>query len=121
MRGSLFLIVSGSALYLLASLGLGLLISATVKKQFLASQLVLVISFMPTLMLSGFIFDLKSAPPAAYYIAHGFPATWYVDLLQTLFLVGNIPELIIRDFLIMFCFAACTLSLAGRKIKKSLE
>jgi ABC-2 type transport system permease protein len=76
---------------------------------------------MPTLMLSGFIFDLKSAPPAAYYIAHIFPATWYVDLLQTLFLVGNVPELILRNLLILSCFAGCMLCLAGRKITKSLE
>jgi ABC-2 type transport system permease protein len=121
MRGSLFLIVFGSALYLLVALGLGLYISATVKMQFLASQLALVFSFMPTIMLSGFIFDLKSAPAAAYYIAHLFPATWYVDLLQTLFLVGNIPELVLRDFLVMSCFAALTLGFAGTKIKKSLE
>jgi ABC-2 type transport system permease protein len=73
MRGSPLLIIAGSALYLLVALGIGLLISATVKRQFLASQMVLVLSFMPTLMLSGFIFDLKSAPPVAYYIAHAFP------------------------------------------------
>jgi ABC-2 type transport system permease protein len=121
MRGALLLIILGSALYLLVALGFGLFISATVKKQFLASQLVLVFSFMPTLMLSGFIFDLKSAPPAAYYIAHIFPATWYVDLLQTLFLVGNIQELILRNFLIISCFAVCMLCLTGRKMRKSLE
>ena len=121
MRGSVLLIVAGSALYLLVSLGIGLLISATVKRQFLASQLVLVLSFMPTLMLSGFIFDLKSAPPVAYYIAHAFPATWYVDLLQTLFLVGDVPQLVFQDFLVMSCFAVGALGLAGAKIKKSLE
>jgi len=121
VRGSLLLIIAGSAIYLLIALGLGLLISATVKNQFLASQIVLVLSFLPTLMLSGFIFDLKSAPAIAYYFAHIFPATWYVDLMQTLFLVGNAPGLIARDFFIMSCFAATLLSLAGAKIKKTLE
>ena len=121
MRGSLGLIVAGSALYLLVALGIGLFISAAVKNQFLASQIVLVFSFMPTLMLSGFIFDLKSAPAAAYYFAHVFPATWYVDLLQTLFLVGNVPGLIVRDLLILSGFAICLLSLAGARIQKSLE
>lgn len=121
IRGPLPLLVAGSALYLLVALGIGLLISATVKNQFLASQIVLIISFMPTLMLSGFIFDLKSAPIAAYYFAHVFPATWYVSLLQTLFLVGNVPELVIRDFLILSGFAVCMLGLAGANITKSLE
>lgn len=121
MRGSLVLIVAGSAIYLLVSLGIGLLISAVFKNQFLASQIVLIVSFMPTMMLSGFIFDLKSAPLAAYYLAHIFPATWYVDLLQTLFLVGDIPGLVIRDFLILSAFAVILLGLAGANIRKSLE
>ncbi|MDL2330295.1 ABC transporter permease, partial [Desulfosarcina sp. OttesenSCG-928-A07] len=53
MRGSLLLIIAGSAIYLLVALGMGLLISATVKNQFIASQIVLILSFLPTLMLSG--------------------------------------------------------------------
>jgi ABC-2 type transport system permease protein len=121
VRGSLFLLIMGSALYLLVALGFGLLVSAVAKKQFLASQVALVFSFMPTLMLSGFIFDLKSAPTAAYYIAHIFPATWCVDLLQTLFLVGNVRELVIRDLLVLSCFAGGMLCLAGKNIKKTLE
>ncbi|MBQ7585605.1 MAG: ABC transporter permease, partial [Desulfovibrionaceae bacterium] len=94
IRGSLLAIISSSAIYLLASLGMGLLISAQFKSQFLASQIVLIVSFMPTVMMSGFIFDLKSAPLIAQYLAHIFPATWYVELLQTLFLAGNVPEIL---------------------------
>jgi ABC-2 type transport system permease protein len=115
------LIVAGSALYLLVSLGMGLFISAAVRNQFLASQFSLIFAFMPTMMLSGFIFDLKSAPRAAYYIAHMFPATWYVDLLRTLFLVGNIREPVIRDFLVLSGFLVCLFGLVGSRIKKSLE
>lgn len=121
MRGSLWLIVLGSALYLLVALGMGLLISAIVKNQFLASQIVLIVSFIPTLMLSGFIFDVKSAPLAAYYVAHLFPATWYVELLQTLFLAGNVYEIVLRDMLVMLAYAIFFLTLAHAKIKKSLE
>ena len=121
MRGSLPLIIAGSAIYLLVALGMGLFISAAVKNQFLASQIVLIFSFLPTLMMSGFMFDLKSAPVGAYYFAHVFPATWYVDLMQTLFLVGNVPGLIARDILILSCFAAVLLGLAGAAIRKSLE
>lgn len=121
MRGSLLIIIAASAIYMLVALGIGLLISSLVKNQFLASQIVLIFSFMPTLMMSGFIFDLKSAPAVAYYIAHIFPATWYVDLMQSLFLVGNVPGLVIRDLLILSAFALILLGLAGASIKKSLE
>lgn len=121
IRGSLVLLVLGSALYLLMALGLGLFVSAAVKSQFIASQIVLVFCFLPTLMLSGFVFDLQSAPRAVFYIAHAFPATWYVELLQTLFLAGNVTEIVVRDFLVMGAFAALMLCLARKKLKKSLE
>ncbi len=121
MRGSLILIVTGSALYLVVALGIGLFISAAVKSQFLASQLVLISCFLPTLMFSGFIFDLKSAPRFVYYFAHLFPPTWYVELLQTLFLAGNIPSILLRDFGILAAFAVVMMLLARSKIRKSLE
>ena len=120
-RGSLFLIILDSAIYLLACLGLGLYISAVTKSQFLASQIVIVISFMPTIMLSGFIFDLKSAPLIAQYLACLFPATWYVELMQTLFLAGNVPELIITDSAMLIFFAVVLLACACAKMQKSLE
>lgn len=121
MRGSLWLIILGSALYLYVSLGIGLTMSALTKNQFLASQLVIISCFMPTLMLSGFVFDLNSAPRFVYYVAHIFPATWYVDLLQTLFLVGDIPKIVWRDFAILAGFAALMMGLARLKTRKSLE
>ena len=121
MRGSLALIILASAIYILVALGIGLFISATLKSQFLASQIVLIFTFLPTLMLSGFIFDLQSAPGIVFYIGYMFPATWYVELMQTLFLVGNPVETVLRDTLVLSAYAVCCLALAGAKLKKSLE
>ena len=121
MRGSLVLIVIGSALYLLVALGIGLMVSSVVKSQFLASQIVLLFCFLPTVMLSGFIFDLQSAATIVNVIGHIFPATWYVDLLQTLMLVGTVPAIVARDFAVMAAFAMLTLGLARKATKKSLE
>lgn len=121
LRGSLGIVIAASAIYLLVSLGIGLLVSSAVKSQFLASQIVLIVCFLPTLMLSGFIFDLNSAPRFIYYFAHAFPATWYVDLLQTLFLVGNIPEILVKDMGILVASSVIVLFLARRKTRKSLE
>ena len=121
MRGSLLLIVLGSAMYLVVALGIGLCVSAITKSQFLASQIALIFNFLPTLMMSGFIFDLRSAPFFVYYLAHIFPATWYVDLMQTLFLAGDIPRIVFRDILILAVFAAVLLCLAKKKIVKSVD
>jgi ABC-2 type transport system permease protein len=61
-RGSLFLLCLASMIYLLVALGIGLLVSTLVKSQFLASQLAMTLTFLPAMMLSGFLYDLRSMP-----------------------------------------------------------
>ena len=120
IRGSLTLIVITSMLYLLVALGTGLLISAATKNQFLASQVALVVSFLPALMLSGFIFDLRSVPAAIRYISRVLPATYYVEALQTLFLAGNVAGLLLKDCAILVVAAAALLVFARLNIRKEL-
>ena len=69
---------------------IGLSISSLTKSQFVASMATMVITFLPAVMLSGFLFDLRSMPAAIRVISYALPARYYVDLLQTLFLAGNI-------------------------------
>ena len=70
MRGSLWVLLGASMLYLLVALGIGLLISSCVKNQFVASQLTMLATFMPALMLSGFLFDLRSMPAGVRAITY---------------------------------------------------
>ncbi|MCD8338649.1 MAG: ABC transporter permease [Burkholderiales bacterium] len=121
LRGNLGLVLLASSLYLLVCLCLGLTISAIVKSQFLASQIVLVFAFLPTLMLSGYLFDLKSAPVWANVIANFFPATWFVELLISLYLVGNVPFLIERNMAMLALYVLVLGLAATKNIKKSLE
>jgi ABC-2 type transport system permease protein len=120
IRGSLWLILLASMLYLLVALGIGLLISSAVKNQFLASQIALIVSFLPALMLSGFIFDLRSVPVVVRAISSVLPATYYVELLQTLFLVGNVWWLVVRDCAVLALSAFVLLALARMKTRKEL-
>ena len=64
MVGSLALLVLCAMLYMLVAVGIGLVISAVTRNQFLASQVALLASFLPSLMLSGFLFDLHNVPVA---------------------------------------------------------
>lgn len=121
IRGSLLLILLASMLYLLVALGIGLLISSAVKNQFLASQIALIVSFMPALMLSGFIFDLRSVPGIVRAISSVLPATYYVEALQTLFLAGNVWALIVKDLVVLAGFALVLLALAKSKTRKELQ
>ncbi len=98
----------------------GLLISSSLKSQFLSSQVTLVVTFMPALMLSGFIYDLRSVPLAVQAISYLVPARYFVSLLQTLFLVGDVWSVIWLNAAILAGAAIVLLTLARRATRKSL-
>ncbi|HWF98463.1 MAG TPA: ABC transporter permease [Steroidobacteraceae bacterium] len=95
--GSLAVLVAGSMLYVLVALGVGLLISSYFKNQLVASQLTMLATFMPALMLSGFLFDLRSMPAVIRALTYLLPARYYVALLQTTFLAGDIWPVILPN------------------------
>jgi pyoluteorin transport system permease protein len=89
-RGSVLVLAGVSTLYLLVSLAIGLLVSSATKSQFVSSMVTLVVTFLPAMMLSGFLFDLRSMPEFVRWISYVLPARYYVALLQTIFLAGDI-------------------------------
>ncbi|WP_431476208.1 ABC transporter permease [Massilia eburnea] len=121
MQGSLLVIIFASMLYLIVALGMGLLISSATKNQFLASQLALVSSFMPSLMLSGFLFDLRNVPVAVQVVGRILPATYFMELVKTLFLAGNVWPLILRNCAILAAYAVLLLSIARAVTRKRLD
>jgi ABC-2 type transport system permease protein len=121
MRGSLAVIIVSSLLYLMVSLSLGLFISAATRNQFAASQMALLTSFMPAMMLSGFVFDLRNVPVVIQIISQLLPATHFMGLIKTLFLAGNYWPDILRDCAILALYAAVLIALTRRSLKKTLE
>jgi ABC-2 type transport system permease protein len=121
MQGSLPIIVFASMLYLFVAVGMGLLISAATCNQFLASQLALVSSFMPSLMLSGFLFDLRNVPLAVQVVGRILPATYFMELVKTLFLAGNVWPLILRNCAILAAYAVLLLGVAHAVTRKRLD
>ncbi|MGW8390720.1 ABC transporter permease [Pseudoduganella sp. HUAS MS19] len=121
MQGSLPVIVLASMLYLIVAVGMGLLISAATRNQFLASQLALVSSFMPSLMLSGFLFDLRNVPVAVQVVGRILPATYFMELVKTLFLAGNVWPLILRNCAILAAYAVLLLGIARAVTRKRLD
>ena len=96
-RGSVVVLAMASMLYLLVALGIGLLISTATKSQFVAIQLTMLVTFLPAMMLSGFLFDLRNMPAVVRMITYLLPARYYVSLLQTIFLAGNVWSLILPN------------------------
>jgi len=120
IRGSMAVLLTVSMLYLLVSVATGLLISSSLKSQFLSSQVTLLVTFMPALMLSGFIYDLHSVPPAIRLVSYLVPARYYVSLLQSLFLTGDVWSVIWPNAAILAVVAVVLLALTRRATRKSL-
>ena len=121
MRGSLVILTAGSMLYMLVALGIGLVISAIVKSQFVASMLAAVISFLPATMLSGFLFDIRSMPPVLQTLTLLLPARYYVSFVQTVFLAGNVSGIILKSILVLALMAIVLLFIAQAKTRKRLD
>jgi ABC-2 type transport system permease protein len=106
LRGSLWLLCLASTIYLLVALGIGLLVSTLVKSQFLASQLAMLLTFLPAMMLSGFLYDLRSMPAFIRGITYALPARYAVALMQTLYLAGDVGSVVWPNLGVLAAMAA---------------
>jgi len=120
IRGSLWAIIFSSLLYLLVSLGLGLTISGFAPGQFLASQMALIASFMPAMMLSGFVFDIRNLPFVIQIISQLLPATHFMTLIKTLFLAGNDWTLFLKECGILSLYALVLINASRISLRKRL-
>jgi ABC-2 type transport system permease protein len=121
MEGSLIVVVFASMLYLFVAVGMGLVISSVTRNQFLASQVALLSSFMPSLMLSGFLFDLRNVPLAIQIVGNALPATYFMQLIKTLFLAGNVWPVIFKNCAILAGYALLLLGVARAVTRKKLD
>jgi ABC-2 type transport system permease protein len=121
LRGSFWVLWICSSLFLLAALGMGLTISTLARSQFVAGQVAIIATFLPAFLLSGFIFDIGSMPPVVQAITHVIVARYFVAILQTLFLAGNVWSVILPNALALALMAAIFLTITWRKSRKRLE
>lgn len=121
LRGSFWVLVACSMLFLLAALGMGLLISIVTRNQFVAGMIALVTTFLPAFLLSGFLFDINSMPVVVQAITHLIAARYFVAILQTLFLAGDVWSLILPNAAALAIMAILFLGLSRRLLRKRLE
>ncbi|OGA43507.1 MAG: ABC transporter permease [Betaproteobacteria bacterium RIFCSPLOWO2_12_FULL_62_13] len=114
-RGSLLLFVSATAVYVLCTVGLGLLISAVTRSQLVAMLLALVVTLMPSFLFSGFLFPVFTMPEMMQMYTYLFPARYFVEISRGIAMKGIGFELLWPQFLLLvlytaMVFAATTLS-----------
>lgn len=120
-RGSLLLLFLITSLFLLSTLGMGLLISTITRNQFNAAQVALNAAFLPSIMLSGFIFQIDSMPAIIRAVTYVIPARYFVSTLQSLFLAGNIATVLVVNVLFLIASAVMFIGLTALKTKRRLD
>ena len=120
-RGSFFTLTLASALFMIVVLALGFLISVLAKNQFAASQIALLITFLPAFLLSGFLFAIEQMPPALQWITRILPARYYVSALKKIFLKGTSTAMLTADLIPLAVFVIILTFVATRSFHKRLE
>lgn len=120
LRGSLWVLFVTGSLFLLAALGMGLLISIIAQNQFVAGQVAIIITYLPAFILSGFIFDIDSMPVAVQSFTYLIAARYFVAILQTVFLAGDVWAVIVLNALALALMALVFLLLAARRMPRRL-
>ena len=120
-EGSLWVLGVVTSAFLCSALGLGLMISTLCRSQALSYQIALVTGFLPAFILSGFLFEIFSMPTWIQYFTHIIPARYFVQCLQTLFLVGNVWPLILWNLVSMLLIGLLFFLITMHKTVKRLE
>jgi len=121
LRGSLFTLVGFTAVFLSVALSIGLLISTVARTQFLASQIAMLVAFLPGVYFSGFLFEIASMPAPLRAFATIVPARYYVRGLQTVFLAGHIAALLVPCKAPLLLMSAVLLGLTALNTRQRLD
>tara|TARA_R110000868_G_scaffold346216_1_gene607242 strand:- start:4602 stop:5690 length:1089 start_codon:yes stop_codon:yes gene_type:complete len=119
-RGSFIALILIASAFLLPALGQGILISAATKNQFVATQVALLTAFLPTVLLSGFLFEISSMPTAIQYITFLVPSRYLIPPLQTVFIVGNDWSVFLPNMLKLLGFGVVFFAAAVRVTKRKI-
>jgi ABC-2 type transport system permease protein len=119
-RGSVMTLLLTTALFLVAVLSIGYLISVIAKSQLASSQIALLVAFMPAFLLSGFLFPIKQMPSFIRLVTWIVPARYYTAALKDIFLKGNPVAMLYSQLIPLAIFALALGVVATRVFRKRL-
>jgi ABC-2 type transport system permease protein len=120
LRGSVLLLLATGCTFLFGSLFWGILLSALMKNQLLAYQMGIMTSFLPSFLLSGFIYSIESMPKVIQVITFIVPARYFITILKGIYLKGTGVRVLWEDILFLVVFTALVFILATRKLEEKL-
>jgi ABC-2 type transport system permease protein len=120
LRGSVALLFAMAAIFLAGALSFGMAISIVTRSQLLASQLAMVLTFLPSFLLSGFVYAIGNMPVPIQLATRLIPARYFVTLLKGIYLKGVGLEILAVEAGLLTLFGAVMVVLAIAKFKKRL-
>jgi len=120
LRGSVALLFGMAAVFLAGALSMGMVISIVTKSQLLASQLAMVLTFLPSFLLSGFMYSIGNMPKAIQVVTYAIPARYFVTLLKGIYLKGTGLSILLGEAALLTAFGVMMVLLANRKFRKKL-
>ena len=120
LRGNVALVFGMAAIFLPGALTMGLLISIMTRSQLLASQLAMVLTFLPSFLLSGFMYAIANMPEPIQVLTHLIPSRYFVTILKNVYLKGAGLEIIWVEAVFLFFFGVIMVFVANKKLKKRL-
>jgi ABC-2 type transport system permease protein len=120
LRGSLLLLGATSCIFLVGALFWGILVSVIAKSQLMAFQMGVLSSFLPAMMLSGFIYAIDNMPVPIQVITYIFPSRYFVTILKGVFLKGVGVQVLWAEILFLGVYSVVVFLLATRKLRAKL-
>lgn len=121
VRGSVALLFSAALLFLVGMLAQGLFISVATRNQQVATQIGVVTSMLPTLLLSGFLFPVENMPWPLQALSTVIPSRYFIVVLRGVLLKGNGIDVLWGEFLAMASFALVMILLSTAKFRRRLD
>jgi ABC-2 type transport system permease protein len=120
LRGNAALVFGMAAIFLPGALTMGLLISIMTRSQLLASQLAMVLTFLPSFLLSGFMYSIANMPVVIQGLTYLVPSRFFVAILKNIYLKGAGLSIILFEAGVLLAFALVLIVVANIKLKKRL-
>ncbi len=118
--GNIFLLIALSCLFLTGALSLGIFISTVAKSQLMASQMAILLTFIPTFLLSGFTYPIYNMPRVIQAVTYLIPARYYIVILRGIFLKGDSLSTLWDEAILLLLFAVIMMYFTVRKFKKKI-
>lgn len=121
LSGSFLFLLGVTAMFLVGGLSLGIMVSTIAKSQLVASQLAMVVTFLPAFLLSGFLYSIDNMPRFLQVVTHVVQARYFVEVLKNIFLKASPPAYVANDLIFLGLFAAVVFAVALGKFRKKLS